>query len=59
MSLKSRDRLSTTPTFQLLPKPRRGRIIVQRDKLGRIVHSKAPDQQVYSPNGAGAGAAGA
>jgi|GEM_PF-5736912 len=45
-----RDRLSTTPTFELLPfvltsplpKPRKERIIVQRDELGRIVHSKPP-----------------
>lgn len=64
---KNRDRVLTTPTFELMPftliapipKPRRERIIVQRDKLGRIVHSKPPAQQVYNPTGAGAGAAGA
>lgn len=28
------------------PKPRYERLILQRDQLGRIVHSKAPDIQI-------------
>lgn len=43
----SRDTVYTNPTFEFsfkfqLPKANKERLILERDQLGRIVHSKPP-----------------
>jgi len=47
----SRNRCFTAPTLEFkfnfkLPKPRKERIIAQRDEFGRILHSQPPEPLV-------------
>jgi len=50
---RSRDAHFTVPTFDfyfkvVLPKANKGRLIIERNKLGQIVNSKVPDVLSYN-----------